>query len=98
MKNIEPEDVANAIVDALESPKFDVHVPKSAGVVGKVMSLVPRKGREAIAKAMRADQIMVDYDKAGRAAYEARIATNAPASDARAAAAEQEEAEEKAVS
>ncbi len=98
VKNIEPDDVAEAIVGALETPYFDVHVPKSAGVIGKVMSLMPRRGREAIARALRADQLMVEYDRSGRAAYEARIATNAPASDARAAkAADEAEAEESTV-
>ena len=31
VKVAEPEDVADAVVAALEVPKFDVHVPKSAG-------------------------------------------------------------------
>ncbi len=73
VKVAEPEDVANAIVEALEVPKFDVHVPKSAGRIGWVMNLMPRSGREAIARALKADQVLTNIDSAQRAAYEERI-------------------------
>ena len=80
VKQIEPEDVAEAIVGALERPHFDVHVPRSLGVVGAVVSLLPRRGREAIGRAMRADKVAVDVDFAARSAYEARAAASAPGS------------------
>ncbi len=98
VKNAEPEDVAEAIVGALERPHFDVHVPKSVAYIGKVMMLLPRGGREAVAKALKADKVMVELDQAGRAAYEERISHNAPASDAAHEAAVEADAEEQATS
>lgn len=73
VKVAEPEDVANAIVEALEVPRFDVHVPKSAGRIGWVMNLMPRRGREGIARALKADQVLTNINDAQRAAYEERI-------------------------
>ena len=73
VKVVEPEDVADAVVGALEVPKFDVHVPKSAGRIGWVMSLLPRAGREGVARALKADSILVNIDAGQRAAYEERI-------------------------
>jgi len=73
VKVVEPEDVADAVVAALEVPKFDVHVPKSAGRIGWVMNLLPRAGREGVARALKADSILVNIDSGQRAAYEERI-------------------------
>lgn len=70
---IEPKDVAAEIVDALRSPRFDVYVPRKAGRISKVMQLVPRSGREAIARWLKADRILADVDTARRAAYSERV-------------------------
>jgi NADP-dependent 3-hydroxy acid dehydrogenase YdfG len=79
VKKVEPEDVADAIVDALQLPKFDVHVPKSAGRIDATVRLLPRGAREAIGRALKLDRIMVDADRARRAEYEARAARSEPA-------------------
>src|SRR3712207_5860936 len=50
VKNVNPEDVANAIVEALQKPHFDVFVPKSIGPINKVLGVLPRGGREAFAR------------------------------------------------
>jgi NAD(P)-dependent dehydrogenase (short-subunit alcohol dehydrogenase family) len=73
-----PEDVADAIVDALRTPRFDVFVPRSVGAINKFMTMLPRGGREAIARFLQADQIMVNVDQRGRAAYEQRAASSEP--------------------
>jgi NADP-dependent 3-hydroxy acid dehydrogenase YdfG len=78
VKKIEPEQVADAIVAALERPKFDVHVPPSAGVIGKIIAVLPRSGREAVARALKADKVLADPDKRTRAAYEDRAARSEP--------------------
>src|SRR3954463_12689544 len=39
------EDVADAIVDALRVPRFDVFVPRSVGYISKLMVMLPRSGR-----------------------------------------------------
>jgi short-subunit dehydrogenase len=78
VKNIEPTDVADAIVGALERPHFDVYVPKAIGPINKVMMLLPRAGREALARALKADKVMVDFDANARRAYELRASNSEP--------------------
>ncbi len=76
--NVEPEDVADAIVDAIQRKRFDVFVPKAAGRIGRVMQLMPRSGREAIARALKADKVLTEIDAGRRAAYEDRAAHSDP--------------------
>jgi NADP-dependent 3-hydroxy acid dehydrogenase YdfG len=77
---VEPEDVADAIVDALRFPRHDVFVPRSIGRVTKVGALLPRGVAEAISRAMRTDRILAGADASARAAYEQRAtATRAAA-------------------
>lgn len=78
VKQQEPSDVADAIVEALEAPKFDVWVPKVSAGIFKVINTLPRAGREAVARALKADQVLWDADKNVRAAYEARAARSEP--------------------
>jgi len=78
VKVSEPSDVADAIVDALEAPKFDVWVPRLTGAISRVMTLLPRSGREAIARALKADQVLAGADANVRAAYEERAARSEP--------------------
>jgi NAD(P)-dependent dehydrogenase (short-subunit alcohol dehydrogenase family) len=78
---IEPEDVANEIVDALEIPRFDVFVPRSNGAIFKVMSVLPRRAREAVGRALKGDQVLAGADPKARAAYEARAARSEPSVD-----------------
>lgn len=78
VKKIEPEQVAEAIVAALSRPKFDVHVPSSAGVIGKVIAVLPRGAREGVARALKADKVLAEPDKAKRAAYEERATRSEP--------------------
>jgi short-subunit dehydrogenase len=78
VKKLEPEEVAEAIVGALRSPRFEVFVPASTGTISKLMALLPRRGREAIAHWLKADQILVQRDEAARAGYEQRAAHSEP--------------------
>jgi len=90
VEKAEPEDVADAIVDALRVPHFDVFVPRSVGRINKFMNFLPRAGREAIARALEADKLMVQADMKGRAAYEDRVAHSEPTPLETADAAEKE--------
>lgn len=74
VKKLEPEEVAEAIVEAIETNRFDVWVPKSSAGISVVLNMVPRSGREAIAKAMKADKVLAEVDDAKRASYEDRAA------------------------
>jgi NADP-dependent 3-hydroxy acid dehydrogenase YdfG len=78
IKKLEPAEVADAIVAALERPKFDVWVPRESVGIYKVMQLLPRGGREWIARALNADKVLAAPDKQARAAYEERAAHSEP--------------------
>lgn len=78
VKNVNPEDVADAIVEALRFPRFDVFVPKSIGPINSVLGLLPRSGREAFARALKADKVLAQADPAARRAYELRAANSEP--------------------
>ena len=78
VKNVNPEDVAAGIVDALERPHFDVYVPKSIGPINKVMGVLPRGGREAVARALKADRVLAQADPNARKGYELRAAHSEP--------------------
>ena len=81
IKPIEPEDVADAIVAALERPKFDVWIPRESAAINKVLNLLPRGGREGIARLLKADKVLAEADTRVRAAYEDRAAHSEPALD-----------------
>jgi len=81
IKPIEPEDVADAIVAALERPKFDVWIPRESAAINKVLNLLPRGGREGIARLLKADKVLAEADTSVRAAYEDRAAHSEPALD-----------------
>jgi NAD(P)-dependent dehydrogenase (short-subunit alcohol dehydrogenase family) len=80
-KSSTPEQVAEAVVDALKFARFDVFVPKSIGPTVAVTNLLPRRVREAIGRALKIDRALLDADRGARAAYEARAAASAPAAD-----------------
>jgi NAD(P)-dependent dehydrogenase (short-subunit alcohol dehydrogenase family) len=79
IKPVEASDVADEIVDAMEVPRFDVFVPRSNGVLYRVMGNLPRKWREAMGRAMGVDKLMFEVDHAARRAYEERAAASKPA-------------------
>jgi NAD(P)-dependent dehydrogenase (short-subunit alcohol dehydrogenase family) len=78
VKKVEPEDVANEILDALEVPRFDVFVPRSLRFTIAGGALLPRTWREAIARFMGIDKIMTGVPKSARQAYEDRAAHSEP--------------------
>ncbi|MDX6666986.1 MAG: hypothetical protein QOK04_366 [Solirubrobacteraceae bacterium] len=78
VQDIEPEDVAAAIVEALRFPRVDVFVPKVIGPIWRIVNLLPRGLREAILRAMKVDQATWQADLSQRTAYEARAAASEP--------------------
>jgi len=91
VKQVEPEDVAAEIVSALKQPRFDVFVPRSVGPLNQVMAVVPRSGREALTRALKADQVLSGADPNIRAAYELRAQRSEPGLEPGAAPKELEE-------
>ena len=72
VKQVEPHDVADEIVSALKEPRFDVFVPRSVAAINAVMQVVPRRGREAMGRALKADKVLSGADPSIRANYELR--------------------------
>ena len=78
VKQLEPREVAEAIVEALETNRFEVWVPRSSAAISTFFSLIPRRGREAMAHFMGADQVLAEPDTVERRAYEERAARSEP--------------------
>jgi len=78
IKNVDPEDVASAIVECLRVPRFDVYVPKSIGPITQLMGVLPRSGREAVTRVLKADRVLAAADPAARRDYELRAARSEP--------------------
>jgi NAD(P)-dependent dehydrogenase (short-subunit alcohol dehydrogenase family) len=78
VNEIEPEDVAAAIVDALRTGRVDVWVPRSLGRINRVMQALPRGAREWIARRLGADSITWNADRSARDEYESRAAASDP--------------------
>jgi NAD(P)-dependent dehydrogenase (short-subunit alcohol dehydrogenase family) len=78
VEKAEPEDVADAIVEALQTDRYEVYVPKTVGRISKVMTIMPRRAAEAIGRYLEADQVMVNADMSGRKHYEERVAKSEP--------------------
>lgn len=78
VEKAEPEDVADAIVDALRFGRYEVYVPKSVGQISKVMNMLPRAAAEAVGRLLEADKVMAKADMSGRKAYEERVAGSEP--------------------
>ncbi|MGI8505230.1 MAG: SDR family oxidoreductase [Solirubrobacteraceae bacterium] len=74
VKVVEPEDVANAIVDALQSGRTDVFVPKSVQGLFRLMYVVPRPVADWVTRVLKGDQVLMNPDHTGRGAYERRLA------------------------
>ena len=82
MKKLEPADVAAAIVDALKRGVVDVWVPRSSRHSHRLAALMPRRVSEGVARAMKADRVLMGADKQARAAYELRAARSEPGLEA----------------
>jgi NAD(P)-dependent dehydrogenase (short-subunit alcohol dehydrogenase family) len=97
VKTVTPEHVAQEVVGALKVPRFDVFVPRSAGRIAQVAAMLPRGAREALGRAIKADQAATHADPGQRAAYESRAAASAPAAEKVAEVQQQTDAEQAGV-
>jgi NADP-dependent 3-hydroxy acid dehydrogenase YdfG len=73
-KAVEVEDVAGAIVDAIQYDRYEVYVPKSTKTLFRMKAIVPARVMEAMARFLKGDQVLANPDHGARAAYEARMA------------------------
>ena len=80
VKRQNPEDVAEAVVEALQFGRFEVFVPKSLVGLVRSSALTPRSFSEWLGRKMGGSALL-GADKGARAAYEARAAQSAPAAE-----------------
>jgi NAD(P)-dependent dehydrogenase (short-subunit alcohol dehydrogenase family) len=78
-KNLEPAEVADAIVDALKHRVVEVWVPKQSRHTHRLTAVLPRRASEGIAHLLKADQVLAHADPAARKDYELRAARSEPA-------------------
>jgi NAD(P)-dependent dehydrogenase (short-subunit alcohol dehydrogenase family) len=72
-KSLRPEDVADAIVVAVREPRFDVFVPRSLDLTGRISRLLPRAAAEWFMRAVGADKVFAHAQAGERAGYEAKV-------------------------
>jgi NADP-dependent 3-hydroxy acid dehydrogenase YdfG len=81
LQNLEPKDVADAIVEALQLGTVEVWVPKSAKRTNVLATVLPRRLSEGMARALKADRVLADADASTRRAYELRASHSKPGLD-----------------
>jgi NADP-dependent 3-hydroxy acid dehydrogenase YdfG len=79
LHNLEPADVAAAIVEALQHQIVEVWVPKSTKRTYQLGQLLPRSLAEGLGRALKADRVLADADVVARRDYELRAARSEPA-------------------
>jgi NAD(P)-dependent dehydrogenase (short-subunit alcohol dehydrogenase family) len=89
---VEPEDVAQAIVDALRRNRYEVFVPRSLAAIIRPKGILPVRALDAVTRFLKSDQVLVGPNHELRAAYEARVSAGLkrPSQAAEAPAAERE--------
>jgi NAD(P)-dependent dehydrogenase (short-subunit alcohol dehydrogenase family) len=71
--NVQPDDVAQAIVSAVAHPTADVFVPKIVGPILRAQPLIGRRLRDIINLQLGAYTAFLDFDQNARADYQHRI-------------------------
>jgi NADP-dependent 3-hydroxy acid dehydrogenase YdfG len=82
LHNLEPSEVADAIVEALREGIVDVWVPKSAKRTNALTVLLPRRLSEGFARAIKADRVLTQADTNTRRSYELRASRSEPGLEA----------------
>ncbi len=78
VSHLEPEDVADAILATLRSPRFEVFVPSNMKALMTFAALLPRRARDGLARALKADAVFTNLDRPARRDYEQRAARSEP--------------------
>jgi NAD(P)-dependent dehydrogenase (short-subunit alcohol dehydrogenase family) len=78
MNSLEPSEVADAIVEALQHGIVDVWVPKRAKRNNQLGTLLPRTLSEGMVRMMKADRVLAGADLNRRRDYELRASQSEP--------------------
>jgi short-subunit dehydrogenase len=74
VRPVPPEAVGEAITRAVvRGPSADVYVPRYTGAINAALTIMPRRVSEAIRRAMRADDVLMNVDRTARARYDSRV-------------------------
>lgn len=79
MRSLAPEEVAQAIVEALRTGRVEVWVPKSAKATHTFGALLPRRLADGVGRLLKADRVLAGADPNARRDYELRAARSEPA-------------------
>lgn len=82
LKSLQPADVADAIVEALQTGRVEVWVPKSAKRTNRLAAVLPRPLSEGLARALKADRVLAGADANARRGYELRASHSEPGLEA----------------
>ena len=72
------EGVAEAVVRAVDTGRFETYVPRSMGGASWLTSLCPRRAVELAGKAVGAEKALFEHDRGARRAYDERVREEAP--------------------
>ena len=82
LSELEPSEVADAIVDALRLGTVEVWVPKRTRRTNQLVTVLPRRLSETMARAMKADRVLAEADTISRRDYELRASRSKPGLEA----------------
>jgi len=71
---VEPEQVGEAIVAAVRSPRSEVFVPRNLSLLLRFFAALPAGGRMGLGKLFGVDKVATQVDRAERDEYERRMA------------------------
>lgn len=83
VRTLQPADVGAAVVEALQTGRAEIYVPRLLGPLIAIQPITPRPLAALIRRLLRTDRLLTKVDTLERAAYEARITPpeRAPAPD-----------------
>jgi short-subunit dehydrogenase len=79
LSNVEPSEVADAIVEALQHGTVEVWVPRSTKRAYQLGTLLPRSIAESVSRLTGVDRVIADADVEARREYELRASRSEPA-------------------
>jgi NAD(P)-dependent dehydrogenase (short-subunit alcohol dehydrogenase family) len=71
---VQPEEVADAIVACIRSPRLEVFVPRRIAPLIRAYAALPARGRMAMQRLLGIDKVATTANRAERADYEERVA------------------------
>src|SRR5438445_6145357 len=78
LSELEPSEVGDSIVEALQYGTVEVWVPKRSRRTNQIVTVLPRRLSEAMGRALKADRVLTDADAGLRRGYELRAARSEP--------------------